>query len=487
MTAAKLSWLDALFASEVTTALTNDGTGRLDNITSTRATDRTVARRDIEAVSTIVFTGVAPDVTGIADGVLFDMPRRIHLVAAGGPLVLEDESPFSDVENRIVTGTGGNVEIAEGSAAWLVYASSRWRLSGGSGGGGGEANTASNVGGEAEVFKEKSGVDLVFRTLKEGTNITITQNANDVTIAAAAGSGEANTASNVGGGSGVFKQKTGVDLEFKSIVAGTNVTVTGNTNDVTIASRTWSTYDTYANRPAAGTAGNQFTASDGVPAKWVDSGSAWRPVIGPCLGTQPPAIANFSQYLAGGRSTTISDSTGSILMSFSNPNNSEDVRCMTKAAPVSGSYTVTVHVRPTVLSALVSGFGLVWRASSSGNINAFGIIMNTSTITVPEFCARYSTASGTGGSPTYTFSGSNRITLAASLGACFGDGIWLQMTDDRSATRTWRFSMDGKHFLDIGSQSRTQDFTPDEIGLWVGNITSTSGAVAALFDSWEVT
>jgi hypothetical protein len=53
----------------------------------------------------------------------------------------------------------------------------------------------------------------------------------------ASGSGEANTASNVGGAgttlttsAGLFKQKTGVDLEFRMLSAGTNVTfISGDT------------------------------------------------------------------------------------------------------------------------------------------------------------------------------------------------------------------------------------------------------------------
>lgn len=41
----------------------------------------------------------------------------------------------------------------------------------------------------------------------------------------ASDSGEANTASNVGSGEGVFKEKVGVDLRFKSLVAGTNINI----------------------------------------------------------------------------------------------------------------------------------------------------------------------------------------------------------------------------------------------------------------------
>ncbi len=49
------------------------------------------------------------------------------------------------------------------------------------------------------------------------------------------GVGEANTASNVGTGTGLFKQKLSADLQFKSLLAGsTKLSISGGTNEVTL-------------------------------------------------------------------------------------------------------------------------------------------------------------------------------------------------------------------------------------------------------------
>lgn len=98
----------------------------------------------------------------------------------------------------------------------------------------GETNTASNLGTGAEVFANKTGVDLRFRSLTAGANVTVTQNANDITIAAAA-AGEANTASNLGAGTGLYASKSGVDLRFKSLVAGYNQALSATGTEVTLS------------------------------------------------------------------------------------------------------------------------------------------------------------------------------------------------------------------------------------------------------------
>lgn len=97
-----------------------------------------------------------------------------------------------------------------------------------------ESNTASNLGTGEGVFFEKVGNDLRFKSLKAGTNITLNATDEEIEINAS-GSGEANTASNVGSGSALFKQKSGVDLQFRTLTQGSGVTLNQTADEVEIS------------------------------------------------------------------------------------------------------------------------------------------------------------------------------------------------------------------------------------------------------------
>ena len=98
--------------------------------------------------------------------------------------------------------------------------------------GSGEVNTASNLGTGQGLFKQKTAEDLEFYSLTSSDSSVDIDLITQDNVIDLKSTGEANTASNVGGQTGLFKGKTGVDLEFKTLEAGTNVTFDTTTTDV---------------------------------------------------------------------------------------------------------------------------------------------------------------------------------------------------------------------------------------------------------------
>ncbi len=70
-------------------------------------------------------------------------------------------------------------------------------------------------------------VKYLSKIVVRGTSISVP--------VATGGGGEVNTASNVGAGDGVFKAKVGVDLQFKSLIGGAGVTITPGVDEITLS------------------------------------------------------------------------------------------------------------------------------------------------------------------------------------------------------------------------------------------------------------
>jgi hypothetical protein len=99
----------------------------------------------------------------------------------------------------------------------------------------GEPNTAANLGNGIGVWADKVGETLNFKSLVAGSNINLSENNGEITITSAAGGGEVNTASNVGIGAGTFAQKAGPELQFRSLTSSNgSVAISQNTDNIDI-------------------------------------------------------------------------------------------------------------------------------------------------------------------------------------------------------------------------------------------------------------
>ena len=94
--------------------------------------------------------------------------------------------------------------------------------------------TASNKGSGEGVFKQKTGVDLEFKSLVAGSNITLTAGTDDITIATTAAS-NVTAGQNLGGGQGPFAQVNATTMQFKEILVNSPLSIVAGANDLTIS------------------------------------------------------------------------------------------------------------------------------------------------------------------------------------------------------------------------------------------------------------
>ncbi|XP_065656726.1 mucin-19-like [Hydra vulgaris] len=286
--------------------------------------------------------------------------------------------------------------------------------------------TGVNLGTGPSIFSAKSGSNLQFRSLTAGTNISLTQNANDISIAASGiltavanlGTGAqifdavvgttinlrsilgtANgltvtqnastitidntlTGANLGAGSLIFSAKSGANLQFRSLTAGTGIALTQNANDIVIASTVTSSLSAIAN---LGAGAQIFDAVTGTTANF-------RSILGSANGltvTQNASTITIDNTLTGANlgtgSQVFSAKTTSTLQfrtltAGSNISLTQSASDITIAA--SGLLTSLANLGAGAqIFDSITGTSAILR-SILGTVNGLTVTQNTSSITI---------------------------------------------------------------------------------------------------------
>jgi hypothetical protein len=181
------------------------------NTSSSLVTAISANTANINAVGLALDTNVYDEPLVVVSGAPADDNEITGPVAPSTIITIPLDSRDSDVQEEYVVGAGLLTVYLNGQ---LLELGEDWD----------EVGSPGDLSSDIEILQELVvGDRLIFRVGSlGGFNV-------------GASAGEANTASNVGSGSGVFKQKTGVDLEFKSLVAGANVSLTPTANTIVIS------------------------------------------------------------------------------------------------------------------------------------------------------------------------------------------------------------------------------------------------------------
>lgn len=248
------------------------------------------------------------------------------------------------------------------------------------------------------------------------------------------GSGEVNTASNLGSGAGVFASKVGADLQFKSIVAGSGVSLTPTATSITItAAGGGGAVDSVNGQTGAvvldtddiseGTTNKYFTnarAAAAAPVQSVDGQTGAVSLSGSYaplshVGSGGTAHSAASTSVAGFMSAA--DKTKLNGVAVGATQNSSDTVLLNRANHTGTQAASTISdfnsvARAQVEAELVAGTNVTITPSGSGATRQLTIAISGGTQCIPIACSDETTAL-TAGSAKVTFRMPYAFTLSA--------------------------------------------------------------------------
>lgn len=268
---------------------------------------------------------------------------------------------------------------------------------------------------------------------------------------------------------------------------GTNG-ATGNTGPIGVTGATGPagsanvSIGTFASRPAAGTAGRIYIATDSAVGFAVDNGSAWLPMLGGMVpGVQPPLAATFTAVNQG--TSTLTDANGTLIYTGV-IDTGTTFRGYVQSWPSGTTNTNTIEGSITQIgNAASSGatngfpsFAIVMRESATGKMLQIELIFQTD-------------AGGSGGFPGAWFTTVSTWTAASGSGnrsatnytfPDHGTGSAVFMRLRRATANIFvEMSRDRQNWVQIGnSLAVTAVFTtaPDQYGIGgFGQIVLTTG------------
>jgi hypothetical protein len=172
--------------------------------------------------------------------------------------------------------------------------------------------TTSSVGGGATIVQQVIGNDIVFKTLVAGTDITLVEGPNTIEInATGAGGGGITSIVNAGGDESLVKVGAPPTAELKGLTAGTGISLVGGADDVTLAVTNGADTVTLANAGGGSTLVVDGTGP-ALTTKSLTAGAGINfTVTANDIAIDAPAGATYSIADAGaGDETLINDGTG---------------------------------------------------------------------------------------------------------------------------------------------------------------------------------
>jgi hypothetical protein len=212
-------------------------------------------------------------------------------------------------------------------------------------------------------------------------------------------------------------------------------------------------YDTYANRPAAGTPGRIFLPTDGLCLER-DNGSTWEK-FGPIWPLTPPQVSDFPTWVNQGTATFLDNKGAPFLLAPLNAN--ANLRARVKDYPA-GSFTVEMAFIPHAWTYSSSSLGgLCLRDSISMRMICFGVMGYSTDQQIQVYNWNSATSS------------SGNATGAAACHLGEAPLVWLKYYDDGTTNRVFSASVDGYNWAQVLSISRTDWLVPNQIGVFANS------------------